>query len=213
MSDTPPPPPARTALSLGRIVLGGLLLLIGVGWLLDSLEVDVPWEAALPVLLMVVGVVLVVTASSERAGHGGLVALGVVLTVLLLVGTTVSFPFAGGVGERRERPTSVRDLSDRYRLAIGSMTVDLRDLSASGDLTVEARVGIGELLVLLPPEAGFSARARSGVGEIRIDDVGEQDERSGVDLERTYESPDLAGAALRFDLEVSVGIGRVEIRR
>lgn len=213
MSDTPPPPPARTGPSLGRIVLGGLLFLIGIGWLLDSLEVDVPWEAALPVLLIVVGVVLVATASSQRAGHGGLIALGVVLTVLLLVGTTVSFPFAGGVGERRERPTSVQDLSDRYRLGIGSMTVDLRDLSASGDLAVEARVGIGELVVLLPPEAGFRARARSGVGEIRIGDGGQQHERSGVDVERTYESADLARATLRFDLEVSIGIGRVEIRR
>ena len=109
----PPPPapaaPAPAGRSLGHIVLGAVLVLIGVGWLLEALDVaDVPWRFLLPSVLILVGLALTLGARTGR--HGGLVAVGVVLTVLVLLAgaieVLVDVPLAGGVGDKTHTPTA-----------------------------------------------------------------------------------------------------------
>jgi hypothetical protein len=217
MSDPPdlppsppaPPPPSRT----GRLLVGLLLVLLGIGWLLDVLDVtDFPWDVVLPSALILIGVALLLTSRSPEA-HGGLITAGVVLTVVLVLGSALDVPIGGGVGDREAHPTTAGALHGEYRLGIGQLTLDLTeitstDLIAAGIDRVRARVGIGELIVIVPVDLVVRVDAHAGLGDVRI--FGS--EESGFDVDR------IVGAAAplssgSLDLVVSVGLGQVEVRR
>ena len=148
MSTTSPPASPLERVRSGRLVAGLLLVLFGVGWLLEVLDViDFPWDVLLPIALILVGVAIVV-ASRSGARPGGLIAVGIVLTGVMVIGSAIDFPFGGGVGERLERPATVSELRDEYVLGIGQLTVDLTDLSAGelgADARTRVRVGVGDV--------------------------------------------------------------------
>jgi len=215
MSSTPQPPPpppqpqppegSRT----GRLLAGVVLVVLGAAWLLEILgAVEVPWDVVLPGGLILIGAVLLLNARSA-SGQGGLIATGIVLTVVLALGSAIDFPISGGVGERREVPTSAAQLEEGYRLAVGQLTVDLTELSSDGqsrgDLRMRARVGIGQLVVIVPEDLPVRVEARAGLGNVRVFGT----EGSGFDVERTADR----GTDARLELVLSVGLGQVEVRR
>jgi len=211
MSELPPPPTSgRPSMPVGRLLFGAFLVLLGIGWLLEALDVvTLDWELVLPVGLIGVGVALVVTAR-RIGGHGGLIALGIVLTLLLTVGTLVRIPFAAGVGDRTESPEMLADHT--YELSIGKLTVDLTEATptqtASAEVRVEAQVGMGQLVVIVPEAIPcVSTHAEAGIGEVNV--FGET--QGGIGPEYRTEAVCLAAPLLQ--LELSVGIGQVEVRR
>jgi len=213
MSDLPPPPAAEPKpLAVGRLLLGVFLVLLGVGWLLEALGVvDLDWDLILPVGLIAVGGALVAAAWQGR-GRGGLIALGVVLTVVLMVGTVVQVPLGGGVGDRTERPRTLGSVPDRYELSIGKLTVDLSELrwqgETPGEVRVEAAVGIGQLVVLVGSTFPcVSTHAQAGLGEVVVFGVSE----GGIAPE--YDTEAVCLAAPLLVLDASVGLGQVEVRR
>jgi predicted membrane protein len=156
-----------------------------------------------------VGIALVV-AARRGGGHGGLITLGIVLTVLLTIGTLVRLPFAGGVGDRTERPPTLEGHS--YELSIGKLTVDLTGAAPSGtdsaEVRIEARVGIGQLVVIVPESIPcVSTHARAGLGEVNV--FGETEGGLGPE----YRTEAVCLAAPLLSLELSVGAGQVEVRR
>jgi hypothetical protein len=202
---------------LGRIALGLILLAIGLLWLLQSLDViDVPWDALLPVSLIAVGAVLVVGARTGR--HSGLIVLGIVLTLATALVTAVDVPLIGGAGQRVISPQSVAELEPRYDLAVGQLVLDLSGLQLTGAerIDIEARVGMGELVVELPQGVLPEAHARAGLGDVQV--LGEQ--ASGFSPERTtgrcdgsrlIGGIDFPTGCLRLDL--SVGLGSVKVNQ
>ena len=205
MSEGMSPPPARpTSPWAGRAVLGFVLVLLGVGWLLETLDVDVPWDLVLPVALIGIGGVLVVSARSNAA-QGGLIAAGVVLTVFLLIGTAIDLPLGGGVGDRTVRPTGAR-IEPEVERAIGTLTLDLTavDFAAIGaPLDVRAHVGIGQLVILVPQGAPVQVNAHAGLGSVQVD--GRHAGGLGVDLSSQ------ASGARSVLVDASVGIGEVRV--
>lgn len=186
---------------MGRIVLGIVLLLAGVGWLLQALDVvDVPWQVALSASLVLVGAAILAVGR-----HGGLIAIGVTLTVILALASVLDVPFRGGVGERSYGPTSVTELREEYTLAVGQMTVDLSAMgTALAGRRIEASVGIGQLVVVVPAGAQVRVEGRAGAGEVVLFGRG----HSGVNVEEVA-----GGPAPQADLEAAVGLGQVEVRR
>jgi hypothetical protein len=207
----PTPPPPR--LPLGRIALGLILLAIGIGWLLQSLDViEVPWDALLPVSLIALGAVLVVGSRAGR--HSGLIALGIVLTLVTALTAAVDVPLIGGAGQKVIQPTTVEELEPRYDLAVGQLVIDLRELQLQpGDrVTVEARVGLGELVVEVPSGPGIriEVQARAALGDVQV--LGEQ--ASGFGPERSVArsfSGATTGATSLIALDLSVGMGSVKV--
>lgn len=223
-SEAAPPPPAPEArpeppetpphpLPLGRVAFGLILLAVGVGWLLHSLDViDVPWDALLPVALIAIGAVLVVGSRTGR--YSGLIALGIVLTLTTALVSAVDVPLIGGAGQRVISPQSVAELEPRYDLAVGQMVIDLRELQLPprARVDVAARVGMGELVVHVPAGLTVTAHGRAGLGDIQV--LGE--EASGIGPERTvltcpaeFDPCDETQAQLVLDL--SVGLGEVQV--
>lgn len=217
----PAPTPPAGGTRLGHIVLGAILVLIGVGWLLEALDVvDVPWRFLLPAALIIVGVAL---AFGARTGsHAGLVAVGVVLTVLVLLAGALDvltdIPFSGGVGEKSHEPTS--RAASEYRWGIGKMTLDLREADALNGEQIQASVVLGELVVIVPPDVPLVIRGHAGVGEVNL--LGEKADGLDADLSCVGTALEIrcgdgvsvlaiGGYYLELDLEVAAG--KVEVRR
>jgi hypothetical protein len=200
-------PPAGV-LPWGRIVLGVLLVVIGAAWTLDLADVvNVGGTTLFDIALLLVGLALV--ASARRGGHGGLIGAGIVLTVLLLVTSIVPVRVTGGIGERVAAPPTAERVEDSYELAIGSLTVDLRDVDLpDGETEVEVRVGIGELIVLVPDGVSVHVDGRVGAGEISA--LGRSAAGVGVELDERFPEPD---ATATLVVDARVGLGQIEVRR
>jgi hypothetical protein len=204
-------PAPRPRAPVGRIGLGLILLAIGLGWLLQSLDViEIPWDALLPVALIAVGVASVVGSRTGR--HSGLIVLGIVLTLVTAMTAAVDVPLIGGAGQREHTPLTASDVEPRYDLAVGQLVIDLTQLQAAEQIDIEARVGMGELVVELPPDLRVEIHARAGMGDVQV--LGE--EASGFGPERTVGScgsgPRRAPAGCLL-LELSVGMGSIKVNQ
>jgi Cell wall-active antibiotics response 4TMS YvqF len=193
------------------VLVGALLVLVGIGWLLDAAGVGVPWRALLPAALIAVGLACV--AGAFRGRQLALMAVGVALTVVLSVAAAADWglevPLAAGVGNRDQRPTTPAELTD-YQLGAGTFRLDLRRLEVpAGTTTVEARVGVGELLVQVPGGVEVEVDARSGVGNVQV--LGERE--SGLGSRVQTGSGVGSGGDRRLVLDLRVGIGQVEVDR
>jgi hypothetical protein len=202
-----PSPPAPARAPTGTIVVGGLLVVVGTGWLLDEAGVtELVWDALLPAALILIGIVVATEALRGRS-HGGLRAIGIALTIVLALDATLSIPFAAGIGERVERPTSIDALDPAYELGVGKLEVDLTGIDVvDRDASLVVRVGVGEVQIVVDEDVPVEIAVRSSIGETVL--FGRQDGGFGVDS--TYRTPDHPGPVLR--LEASAGIGKVEVR-
>jgi hypothetical protein len=205
---TPPPPTDRHAPAAATVLVGALLVLVGIAWLLDAAGVVVPWRAILPASLIAVGLACV--AGAFRGRQHALMVVGVALMVLLSLAAAVDWNLdlpVAGVGDRSERPTSPAQLRE-YELGVGNLELDLRQLQLPpGTTTVEARVGIGELVVEVPSGVSVQVVARSGLGEVQV--FGEEDGGVGSRIDATSEQ----GGDRRLELDARVGLGQVQVDR
>jgi predicted membrane protein len=195
--------------SLAQVLVGLTLLVVGVLWLLHITgAVSVSWFAVLAVVLMIVGVALVIGSTSGE--HAGLIALGVVLTVVLTAATWVDFRFEGGVGDREFVPAAIEELQETYRLSAGTLSLDLREVDfPQGETSVEARVGAGELIVTVPADVAVSVNWRVVAGDITV--LGRQ--QSGVFLDDQDLTPGYEDAERRLMLDLIVTTGTIEVRQ
>jgi Cell wall-active antibiotics response 4TMS YvqF len=209
---TEPIPPVqedRHGPAAATVLVGALLVLVGIGWLLDAGGVEVPWRAILPAALIAVGLACVVGAFQGR--QHAMMVVGLALTVVLALAVATDWdldvPLAGGVGDRTERPATPAELRD-YQLGAGDFLLDLRQLQVPpGTTTVDARVGVGELAVEVPDGVTVRVVASSGIGELQV--LGEQDSGFANRLDTTVE----AGSDRRLELDLRVGIGQVRVER
>jgi len=212
LPEPPAPPPPSSRFHAGRLVLGLVVVVIGVTALLQASGVtDVPWKAVLPGSLIAVGVGLVIAGRRSEGTQGGLIAIGIVLTLLLAAASAVDIPLEGGVGERTERPTTLSGVKSEYRLAVGQLTLDLTGVPVpvtGSARTVRARVGVGQLIVSLPADQLVAVRGHASMGQVTI--FGQSDGGFGVDKEVVPDAP--AGTSLVFSLDLSVGIGEVLVQ-
>jgi hypothetical protein len=89
-------------------------------------------------------------------------------------------------------------------IGAGEMKVDLRG-EPKRDYTVQIRGGVGETVVYLPKDAGISATATKGIGDISTDGL---ENRDGV-----WVNPDRIGAPVTVRLDVKGGIGQIRLIR
>ena len=187
-----------------RGALGLALLAGGTLWLLDVLDVvDVSYATWIGVLLIVIGLLIALTPG----GHGFLVFVGILLVLAGLPALLVDQDLLkGGIGDAVEQPQTRLDL-EAYRHGIGKLTIDLTEPGLDLDEeVVEASLGIGDLLVLVPLDTDVTVDARVGIGNAQV--LGEEENGFDVDLETI--SGTSGSQELNLDLEVGIGNLRVE---
>ena len=210
MTPTTETRPARS--NSARIIVGALILLIGVAWMLEIAGAvdEIPWSYLLPAAVIVIGVGLV--ADSRGPTHGGLVFLGIVLTLFLLIDVSVSsFNFTTGdtvIGPSTHRPATVEELED-YGIFAGELTVDLSDIVFPVDETeVKVNAFAGSVRIIVPTEVTVELNAGTFAGEIRA--FGRRSEGLGPRLDETFTGSE-AGRILVID--VSTFAGEIEVTR
>ena len=208
----PPAKPPRRP-SLFAPVLGALLALAGLFGLLAVLDAyDVDVAVALAFGVVIVGAAIAVGATTQRR-VGGLVFLGLLLLAAFWVAAITPVSVSSGIGDKTERPTAVAELKPAYELGMGSLNLDFSDLALEeGTTSVEADVGIGELVVTVPPDVRLEIDAHAGIGDLDV--LGSHDD--GVSAQRTISAVSVAGSAPGtpvLELELDVGLGAVVVRR
>jgi hypothetical protein len=209
----PGAPVARRRSSDGQ-VLGAMLVIGGVAWLLGQTGLlELSATTVLSALLLVLGAGMVATPRS--AGGGGLVIVGLLLTVALASATAVDVGLLQrGVGERSFRPAATSEITDPFQLGLGSLTVDLSDLEPDelAGQRVEVQVGVGEVVVVLPPagEVPIDLVAEARAGEIDL--FSQRTGDGGTNLRRTFTDPGPEGAD-RLELDLDVGLGSIQVVR
>jgi hypothetical protein len=189
----------------GRIGLGIVLLSAGVLWLLSAADVvDLPYRVSVGVLLVLIGLLIVLTPGR----HGLLVVVGILVVLAGIPALFVdSDVWTEGVGDETARPGSAREL-EPFEQAVGKLTVDLTTPGlALDDETIEASLGIGDLVVLVPDDTDVSIDAHAGIGNIEA--LGETE--NGVDVELTGISG--TSGSQELDLELDVGIGNIRVEQ
>lgn len=200
--------PPRQAGPTPQLVTGGVIILVGLLWLLERIgAIDLTVTAVLAVGTVIVGLALM--ALARRGAQNGLIVFGTFLAVITLL--TAAAPlegFQGGVGDRLIEVTSVQDIESDYNLSMGKLTIDMRQMEDLDGLTsVTANVGMGELVVRVPEGLAVEVQARSGAGEVEIFDR----RTDGVGVDETYQTPGFVEESDTLTLEVAVFLGRVEV--
>lgn len=194
-------PAPRERSVLGPVTLSVAALVAGVLLLLREAGVDgMTGPRVLAAALLVVGAGLVVGTWLGRARW--LLAVAVLLALALVPATVAESGLDGGAGERTWVATAGGETT--FRLGAGEAVLDLRRLEPGQVDELDARVGLGSLVVLVPDGLRVRAQTDVGIGEVR------EDGRDRPDDALVVVGPS-TGPVLVLDLEV--GVGEIEVRR
>ena len=205
--------PRRRPVAGDGQVFGLLLVVGGALWMIQrSGVIEIGLEVALACLLIALGVGMVVTA--RRAGGAPLVLLGVLLTVALAASSSVDVSvLRQGIGDRTFRPAQLADRGiTTYELGLGTLDLDLGGLTlpAGSHHAVEARVGVGQLVVHVPAGTTVRTQLHAGVGQLTF--LG-RTVADGTDVRRSPSDVVDDPNAPELDLELESGVGAVVVER
>jgi phage shock protein PspC (stress-responsive transcriptional regulator) len=178
---------------------------------------------ALLLLLLLGGAVFVWSRASGRdarratarggrsvAWRVGVVAIALALVAALAGGAIAAVHAKDGVGDRVEHPQTASDLEAEYRLGAGHLQLDLGRIElAPGETRVEARVGFGELEIVLPPGVPVDVTSEVRWGDSDV--LGRQED--GRDLDEHVTDPGFEDADRRLVVEAHVRGGELSVRR
>lgn len=216
-AEGPPPPPedrapeeppgAQPRHTARPIGLGLALIGAGAVWLLHLVGVEIDWQLVLPVAVIAIGLVLLV--GGRHVARGGLLGLGIVLTLVALVISVTPMPVSISAGDRAYTVTDFSELESSYRLGAGTLTLDLRGLELPpGTTELDASVSMGELVVRVPEDVTVTGTGHTIAGEV----VSFGHTTAGVVARRALDEPGVeAGPVL--DLQLRTGLGRIEVTR
>jgi phage shock protein PspC (stress-responsive transcriptional regulator) len=164
------------------------------------------------IFVLVVGLVVLWVSRSARWG-GRLLRLFLALIVAALAAfaTAVVLAFSwfnvslnDGVGDHVYAPASVAAIAPSYHLGVGSLRIDLSALRPPAKaLQVKAKVGVGELRIVVPDGARVQVSARAKLGDVhvlRLEDSG----RNAIVT---------TGSRGRYVIDARVGLGRIDVVR
>ena len=164
------------------------------------------------IFLLVVGLVVLWVSRSGRWG-GRLLKLFIALVVAALAAfiTAVVLAFSwfnvslgDGVGNRVYAPSTAASISSAYKLGIGNLRIDLSAIRpAANELHVKAKVGVGDLRIVVPYGVPVQVDARAKLGTVHVLQLRDSGRNAVV---RT-------GAGGEYVIDARVGLGTVNVVR
>jgi phage shock protein PspC (stress-responsive transcriptional regulator) len=230
-------PAPRERSYLGWLIVSAAVLVAGVLALIGALVPTTPqfWGILGGVAVTILGVGLLIGARYGRARWLALLAVPLAFLTFgaVAAGNWVtdnpnwerwsegSGTFTVGDRTWSVTPQDVAGAPLTYRLSAGEATLDLTQLTALGveesgrmrqRLEIEAGVGLGQLVVLIPADMVLDLDATVDVGEISVPG---RDRLSGSDLalQTTIEPLATGQPAYIVTLDAAIGAGNLEVRR
>jgi phage shock protein PspC (stress-responsive transcriptional regulator) len=181
------------ALATAVVVWAALLALAGA-WLAGIDGQLAAWA------VVAIGVLLVLSAFTHTARWLVLPALAFALAVAVIAAAHVDLH--GGVGERTYRPRALAEVRD-YQLGAGRLEIDLRNVAfPAGTTQLHVRLGVGELVVLVPHDVCVVTSAHIGGGYVGA----LENEFGGLDVNWSEPVTPPTGTP-RLVVDGSVGLG------
>jgi hypothetical protein len=214
---TPAPPPFVPAnrprrSPARRLIISAAALVVGVLAILDTTNAwSFPVGAYFAAALGTIGLGLVIGSFVGRTR--GPITLGVLLTICLLVSIAVDHNRTDFHSKNVTiAPASVAVLQDSYHQDVGQFTLDLSHVNFTGvDRSIDIRLNVGQITVILPPDVDVSVTAKAGVGSAHAFGTG----RDGINqhpLSVTDDGVDGPGGGT-LHINAHVTAGQVEINR
>jgi phage shock protein PspC (stress-responsive transcriptional regulator) len=152
-------------------------------------------------VVVAIGAALVLSAFTGWARWLVVPAVAFVVSVAVIAAAHVDLH--GGVGERTYRPHTMSEVRHDYRLGAGRLEVDLREVAfPPGNTDLHVRLGVGELVVLVPRGVCVATSAQLGGGYVGALEQGS----GGLDVDWS-ERPSLPPRTPRLVLSGDVGLG------
>ena len=204
----PRPPRARpflTPLAVAlSVIVAGTALLVGHGtWTRPAVIGSIA--------LLIVGAALVCSAFVGRAR--GLIAVGLLVAVPVVIGTTVDGRWGDWRSTWSSSPTSAGQLESRYERGFGTSRLDLSRLPATtlDGRSIRLRQLAGDVAVVLPPDATIDVLAQVDAGQLLLQETGRATvERSGTD-NRLDERVVTGSGSTHLRLDLHLWAGRLRI--
>ncbi len=164
------------------------------------------------ILVLLVGLgVLWASRGSRRGRRIFIVGLVTTVSILALMFAAVAVAFAwfnvslsDGVGNRVYQPAGPALLRPAYEVGVGNLKLDLSNISTVSRTThIRAKVGVGELRIILPAGLPVSVNGHAKVGDLYILD--KHDDGQDVTLSTGDHAP--------LVIDASVGAGQVRVTR
>jgi phage shock protein PspC (stress-responsive transcriptional regulator) len=193
--------------------------LVGLG--LAGVALAVLFSRAMPaagfgwVLVLLAGLAILWSYDSGRASRRArllvrwLVGLMVMVIVVLVAAVSVAFAWfdvglGDGVGSRVETPASSSELKPAYELGVGDLRVDLSRIGpVTTETHVQAKVGVGELEIIVPRDASIAVDARAKAGEVYVLNRHDDGRNARVST----------GSGGLLVIDAKVGAGRIDVIR
>jgi phage shock protein PspC (stress-responsive transcriptional regulator) len=162
------------------------------------------------IVVLLVGLAVLWASRSERR-RGAilrlLVALVAIVAAAAIAAVVAAFSWfdvslGDGVGDRLYAPATAASLAPSYRLGIGDLKIDLGSLSAASRLRVDARVGVGELKVIVPRGVPVQVNAHAKLGDVHVFGRLESGRNAG-----------LRSGTAGWTIDANVGAGQVDVVR
>jgi phage shock protein PspC (stress-responsive transcriptional regulator) len=185
----------RCLVIVAAVVACAALLALAGGWLAGTHAQLAAWA------VVAVGAALVLSAFTHTIRWFVLPGVAFALAVATIAAAHVDL--RGGEGDRFYRPQSLSEVRRGYQLGAGRLEIDLRDLAfPAGSTQLHVRLGMGELVVLVPRGVCVATSARIGGGF-----VGALERRSaGLDVNWS-ERPSPPPGTPRLVVDGNVGLG------
>ena len=196
------------------VTLAGMLIVVGVLVLLARVtDWNLGPQAFLGAALLVVGAGLIVAAfTGGRHARGGLIALGIALSIALSIASIRPFHVGHGFGDRTYHPVTAAQVQGTYDDGIGNVTVDLTDVDLAGAPTpIRTHVdgGVGNVRIELPRSADVQVSVDSGIGNVDLFGNGS----TGGFYAGSGTASWTGDGQPEFVITVDAGIGNVEVSR
>jgi predicted membrane protein len=152
--------------------------------------------------------------ATGRTARGGLISLGVVLSLATI--TAASEPWRGvggenGIGDQVYREMDGDMVQPTYHCGVGDCTLDLSDVDDFDELiTTRLDAGVGDVTVIVPRSADVRVSVDSGLGDVRM--FG-QDDRNGGYFPGLGSQSWTDDGEEEINLSINAGIGDVEVTR
>ena len=188
--------------AIGVLMLAGLFILAGGA----AFAVALGWGVPVAIVIIAIGGLLAL--AGLRGGARWLIAPAVALAVGAGVASAADLDFRGGIGNREYHPASAKAIpADGYKLGVGRLVVDLRDLDWRRGREVHLKVdlGAGQADVFVPQRVCVVGSTHVGAGESEV--VGERNDGFDVD----HEPGTGPRAVARLDIEASVDAGQLRV--
>ncbi len=158
-------------------------------------------------LVIACGAALVVAAFVGGARWLVLPALAIALPLAFVSAANIDLD--GGIGERHVRPGTLAELEQDYRLGMGELVIDLRDVQMpAGDRRLKVGIGTGHALVLVNDDVCVASRAKVGMGGVAVF------ERDGGGIDVDWSDDRRAKSDTpRLVIDGDIGVGLLEVRR